>query len=331
VKSPVNVVVTGACGNIAYAIVMMIAQGQMLGTDQPINLRLLDLPAFEAALEGVKMELVDGAYPLLREIVCTSDYATAFEQADIALLIGAKPRGPGMDRSDLLKANASIFAGQGQALDKHARRNVKVLVVGNPANTNAYIAARNAPSLSPSCFHAMTRLDHNRAVGQVATHLNVPCDRVKNIIIWGNHSNSMHPDLSHASVTHYPEPGMITPAVAALNDPKWISETFVNTVALRGGAIIKARGKSSAASAAQAAVHHVRDWVLGTPKGEWVAMSVPSDGSYGVPKDLVFSFPCRASNGVYEIVQGLRIDETTKAKIQVNIDELLKEKQEAGY
>lgn len=303
----------------------------MLGLDQPINLRLLDIPSMVGALEGVRMELVDGAYPLLREITCTADYAVAFESADVALLIGAKPRGPGMDRAQLLKANAQIFAGQGAALDQYARRNVKVLVVGNPANTNALIAQRNAPSLPKSCFHAMTRLDHNRAVGQIAAKLGVPCDRVKNITIWGNHSNSMVPDLSNAVVTHYPHPGSILPVRAAINDDAWIEGEFTKTVALRGGAIITARGKSSAASAAQAAVHHVRDWVIGTPKGEWVAMSVPSDGSYGVPEGIVFSFPCRSAHGVYEIVQGLQVDEATKAKIAFNVKELEEEKAQAGY
>lgn len=330
-KKPVTVVVTGACGNIAYSIIFMIAKGDMLGYDQPIELRLLDIPAFSANLDGVAMEIKDCAFPLVSNIVCTTDYTTAFKDADIALLIGAKPRGPGMDRADLLKANAAIFAGQGKAINDHAKKTIKVLVVGNPANTNALIAMKNAPSIPPTAFHAMTRLDFNRANAQVAEKLNVSAEKVKNVIIWGNHSNTMYPDVSSAVVVDYPNQGHVTPVAAAVNDKEWIAKTFVNTVALRGGAIIKARGKSSAASAAKAAVDHIHDWVIGTPKGEFVAMSVVSDGSYGVPPGLIFSFPCVAQNGHYKIVQGIQLDEVAKAKIAANVKELEEEKVAAGY
>lgn len=307
----------------------MVAQGEMLGPDQPIELRLLDIPAMANNLEGVAMEIKDCAYPLISKVVCTTDYKTAFENCDVALLIGAKPRGPGMSRADLLKANANIFMGQGKAINDYAKKTVKVLVVGNPANTNALIAATHAPDIPSGAFHAMTRLDHNRAVSQIATRLNVSVDRIKNIIIWGNHSNTMYPDINHGVVVDYPSKGLVTSIRSAINDDKWLQDAFVQTVALRGGAIIKARGKSSAASAAKAAVDHVRDWVLGTPKGEWVAMAVPSDGSYGVPKGLVYSFPCISNNGHYTIVQGLQLDDITKNKIQANITELQGEKSDA--
>jgi malate dehydrogenase len=329
--APVNVVVTGACGNIAYAILFMIAQGELLGPTQRINLRLLDIPPMAENLKGVAMEITDCAFPLINEITSTTDYAVAFNDADICMLIGARPRGPGMDRADLLKANASIFAGQGKAINDYAKKSVKCLVVGNPANTNAYIAMMNAPSIPQSAFHAMTRLDHNRAVGQVANKLSVSADSVKNIIIWGNHSNTMYPDLSSALIVNSPSRGQVTPALAAINDKEWVAKTFIDTVALRGGAIIKARGKSSAASAAKAAVDHVHDWCLGTRKGEWVAMAVPSDGSYGVPKGLIFSFPCVAANGHYKIVQGVRVDAEAQKRIQANITELEDEKKAAGY
>ena len=329
--TPVNVVVTGACGNIAYSILFMIAQGQMLGANQRVSLRLLDIPQFADNLKGVAMEITDCAFPLVAEVVCTTDPAVAFQDADVCLLIGAKPRGPGMDRADLLKANASIFATQGKAIDQYAKKTVKVLVVGNPANTNAYIAMRNAPSIPKTAFHAMTRLDHNRAVGQVAERLSVSADSVKNVIIWGNHSNTMYPDLSAAVVVNAPAKGQVTPVLAAISDNAWVNKTFIDTVALRGGAIIKARGKSSAASAAKAAVDHVHDWCVGTKPGEWVAMAVPSDGSYGVPKDLIFSFPCVAANGHYKIVKGLRVDEECRKRIAANVKELEEEAVAAGY
>jgi len=330
-KNPAVVVVTGACGNIAYSIIFMIAQGEMLGADQPIELRLLDIPQMANNLEGVAMEIVDCAYPLISKIVCTTDYKTAFSDADVALLIGAKPRGPGMDRADLLKANAAIFTGQGKAINDYAKKSIKVLVVGNPANTNAYIAMRNAPNIPPQQFHAMTRLDHNRATAQLAAKLKVSPDRVKNAIIWGNHSNTMFPDVAHGVVVDYPSKGHVTSIRSAINDDAWLQKTFVETVALRGGAIIKARGKSSAASAAKAAVDHIRDWALGTPKGEWVAMSLPSDGSYGVPKGLVFSFPCVSNHGVVQIVQSLPLSEECKARIAANVKELEEEKRQAGF
>lgn len=327
VKKPIRVCVTGACGNIAYSIIFMIASGEMLGEDQPVELRLLDIPQMEANLKGVVMEIEDCSYPLVSKIVATSDYKTAFDGCEVALLIGARPRGPGMDRSDLLKANAAIFSGQGKALNDFAARNVKVLVVGNPANTNALIAQTNAPSLSPSCFHAMTRLDQNRAVAQIALKLGVSTDRIKNVTIWGNHSNMMYADVHNGLVVDFPSKGMVTSIRSALNDDAWLQKTFVDTVAVRGGAIIKARGKSSAASAAKAAVDHVRLWCNGTPKGEFVAFSVPSDGSYGVPKGLIFSFPCTAAgDGSYKIVQGLKMDDFGRKRLADNVKELEEEK-----
>ena len=309
----------------------MIAAGQMLGADQPIELRLLDIPAMANNLAGVAMEVTDCAYPLISKIVCTTDYQVAFSGCDVALLIGARPRGPGMDRADLLKANATIFQGQGKAINSFAKKNVKVLVVGNPANTNALIAMLNAPDVPATQFHAMTRLDHNRTVGQLSEKLGVNPSQVKNIAIWGNHSNTMYPDVAHGVVVDVPRQGMVSSIAAAVNDPAYVSKALVDTVALRGGAIIKARGKSSAASAAQAAVDHIRDWALGTPKGEWVAMSVVSDGSYNVPKGLIFSFPCVAANGHYQIVQGLKLDENAQARIAANVKELQEEKAAAGY
>jgi malate dehydrogenase len=329
-KKPVKVLVTGACGNIAYSIIFMIASGELLGNDQPIELILLDIPAMEKNLQGVIMEINDCAYPLFTKIVGTTDYKVAFTGCDIAILIGARPRGPGMNRADLLKANAAIFSGQGKALNDYASRDVKVLVVGNPANTNALIAQQNAPSLKASCFHAMTRLDQNRAIAQVAAKLNVGVERIKNITVWGNHSNTMYPDINNAVVVDFPSKGLVTSLRSAINDDAWVEKTFIDTVALRGGAIITARGKSSAASAAKAAVDHIREWVLGTPKGEWSSMSVPSDGSYGVPKGLIYSFPCVCpGDGSYQIVQGLKLDAKGQAKLAANTKELEEEKSQA--
>jgi len=330
-KKPVKVVVTGAAGNIAYAILFQIGQGKVLGDDQPIELRLLDIPPMSNAIKGVIMELQDCAYPVLTKIIGTTDYKTAFENVDIALLIGAKPRGPGMQRKDLLTANGAIFAGQGKALDQWASRNVKVCVVGNPANTNALIAAQNAPGLPKSAFTAMTRLDQNRAVSQLATRLNTPVEAIKNVIIWGNHSLTQVPDVNHGVVEGVPFPSLTTPLRSAVNDHAYLDGEFMSTVQARGAAIIKAREKSSAASAASACVDHVRDWVLGTKKGEYVSMGVYSDGtSYGVPAGIVFSFPCQCYNGQWHIVKGLQIDANTQKLIDVTTKELIDEKKDAG-
>lgn len=329
-KRPVEVLVTGGAGNIAYAILFQIAQGAMLGQDQPINLRILDIPLMATKLDGVVMELVDGGFPLLHKITATTDYKVAFENIEVALLIGAAPRKQGMDRSDLLNANAKIFVGQGEALNKYAARNVKVLVVGNPANTNALITAANAPNLPVTAFTAMTRLDHQRMVGALSQRLNVIPERIRNVIVWGNHSNTQYDDVSHGTVQDLPRTGLNIPLSAAINNEAYVRGEFLKTVAERGGAIIKARGASSAASAAAAAVAHVRDWVLGTPEGEWVSMAVMSDGSYGVPKGLIFSFPCVCKNGQYEIVQNLPLSDFSKAKIAETTEELLSEKKAVG-
>jgi len=328
-KKPVKVVVTGACGNIAYAILFMVGQGKLLGNDQPIELRLLDIPAMSNAINGVLMELADCAYPVLTKIVGTTDYKTAFDQVDIALLIGAKPRGPGMQRKDLLTANGQIFAGQGKALNQYASRQVKVCVVGNPANTNALIAMQNAPDLPKTAFSAMTRLDQNRAASQLSAKLKVPVDDVKNVIIWGNHSKTQYPDVNHGFVEGFPFPSLRTPIRAAVNNNAYLDGEFLSTVQDRGAAIIKAREKSSAASAASACVDHVRDWVLGTQKGEWVSMGVYSDGkTYGVPEGLIFSFPCQCYNGQYHIVKGLPIDAASQKLIDATTKELQEEKKE---
>jgi malate dehydrogenase len=330
-KKPVKVVVTGAAGNIAYAILFMIGQGKLLGDDQPIELRLLDIPAMSNAIKGVIMELSDCAYPVLTKIVGTTDYKTAFENIDIALLIGAKPRGPGMQRKDLLTANGAIFAGQGKALNQYASRNVKVCVVGNPANTNAMIAMTNAPDLPKTAFSAMTRLDQNRAASQLADRLKVPVDDVKNVIIWGNHSKTQVPDVNHGVIESFPFPSLRAPIRAAVNNNAYLDSEFMSTVQDRGAAIIKAHEKSSAASAASSCVDHVRDWVLGTKKGEYVSMGVYSDGkTYGVPEGLIFSFPCQCYNGQYHIVKGLPIDANTQKLIAATTKELQEEKAEAS-
>jgi len=330
-KKPLKVCVTGAAGNIAYAILFMIGQGKMLGNDQPIELRLLDIPAMANAINGVLMELNDCAYPVLTKIIGTTDYKTAFEDVDIALLIGAKPRGPGMQRKDLLAANGAIFAGQGKALNQWAKRTVKVCVVGNPANTNALIAMQNAPDLPKTAFTAMTRLDQNRAMSQLATRLNVPVDNVKNTIIWGNHSKTQYPDVNHGVIESYPFPSLSSPIRAAVNDDAWLDGSFLTTVQDRGAAIIKERGKSSAASAASACVDHVRDWVLGTQKGQWASMGVYSDGkTYGVPEGLIFSFPCQCYNGQWHVVKGLKIDERSQKLLDATTKELLEEKRDAS-
>lgn len=317
--SPLRVAVTGAAGQIGYSLVFRIASGVMLGPDQPLILQMLEVTPALKALDGVGMELEDCAFPLLEGIVKTDDPEVAFAGADVALLVGAMPRKAGMDRSDLLSANGAIFTTQGRALDAAAKRDVKVLVVGNPANTNALIAMNNAPGLDPRRFTAMTRLDHNRAKSQLATKLAKPVSSVRRMTIWGNHSNTQYPDLFHCEVDG-------SNAYQAVDDHDWVENTFIPTVAKRGAAIIDARGASSAASAANAAIGHVRDWVMGTPPGDWVSMAVVSDGSYGVPAGLISSFPCTSSGGEWEIVQGLEIDAFSAGRIAASADELASER-----
>lgn len=314
-----RVAVTGAAGQIGYALLFRIASGQMLGPDQPVILQMLEIPPALPALDGVGMELDDCAFPLLAGMVKTAEPEEAFAEADVALLVGAMPRKAGMERSDLLEANGAIFTVQGKALNAVASRSVKVLVVGNPANTNALIAMSNAPDLDPRQFTAMTRLDHNRAKTQLASRVGVPVSAVKKMTIWGNHSNTQYPDLFHCEVDG-------ANAYEAVGDHQWVEETFIPTVAKRGGAIIQARGASSAASAANAAVDHMRDWVLGTPVGDWVSMSVVSDGSYGVPAGLISSFPTVCRDGDWEIVAGLGIDDFSRARIDASAAELGEER-----
>jgi malate dehydrogenase len=317
--TPVRVAVTGAAGQIGYSLLFRIASGSMLGPDTPIALQLLEITPALGALNGVKMELDDCAFPLLSEIVCTDDADEAFGDADVALLVGAMPRKAGMERSDLLSANGGIFKPQGEALSRSAKRDVKVLVVGNPANTNALIAQRNAADLDPGRFTAMTRLDHNRAISQIAAKLQVPVTDVRKMTIWGNHSTTQYPDLFHCEVGG-------TSAYEAVGDHEWVEKTFIPTVAKRGAAIIEARGASSAASAASAAVDHIRTWVQGTPDGDWVSMAIPSDGSYGVPEGIMSSFPVTCAGGEYSIVQGLDIDDFSRAKIDASAAELVEER-----
>jgi malate dehydrogenase len=318
-KAPVRIAVTGPAGNIGYALVFRLAAGDMLGPDQPVILQLLEIPQGMAALQGVVMELDDCAFPLLQDVVQTDDPATAFGDADIALLVGSMPRKQGMERSDLLSANGAIFTQQGKALSDGAAKDVRVLVVGNPANTNALIAMNNAPNIDPQRFTAMMRLDHNRAKSQIAAKAGVHSSDVTNVTIWGNHSATQYPDIFHAKVNG-------KPAAEVVNDQAWIESTFIPTVQQRGAKIIEARGSSSAASAANAAIDHVRDWVLGTPKDDWVSMGVPSDGSYGVPEGLMTGFPCTATGGAWSIVQGLELDGFSKQRFDASVAELVDER-----
>ena len=319
-KAPMRVAVTGAAGQIGYSLLFRIANGDMLGKDQPVILQLLEIPDEKAqkALKGVMMEVDDCAFPLLAGMTAHSDPMTAFKDADVALLVGARPRGPGMERKDLLEANAQIFTVQGKALDAVASRNVKVLVVGNPANTNAYIAMKSAPSLPAKNFTAMLRLDHNRALSQVAAKSGKPVAAIEKLCVWGNHSPTMYADYRFATIDGNSVKTMI-------NDEAWNKDVFLPTVGKRGGAIIEARGLSSAASAAKAAIDHVRDWVLGT-NGKWTTMGIPSDGSYGIPKDVMFGFPVTTQNGEYTIVQGLEIDAFSQERINITLKELTEEK-----
>jgi malate dehydrogenase len=319
VKSPVRVAVTGAAGQIGYSLLFRIASGQMLGPDQPVILHMLEITPALGALNGVCMELDDCAFPLLAGMVPTDDANVAFGDADYALLVGAMPRKAGMERADLLQANGAIFTVQGKALSDSASRNVKILVVGNPANTNCLIAQRNAPALDPAQFTAMTRLDHNRAVAQLAAKTAKPVTSVKKMTIWGNHSVTQYPDLFHCEVDGQN-------AAALVNDQTWLESTFIPTVAKRGAAIIEARGLSSAASAANAAIDHMRDWALGTAAGDWVSMAIHSDGSYGVEPGLISSFPVTCSGGSYQIVQGLDIDAFSRARIDASVAELAEER-----
>jgi malate dehydrogenase len=319
-KTPVRVAVTGAAGQIGYSLLFRIASGEMLGKDQPVILQMLELPMekAQAALRGVMMELEDCAFPLLAGMVGTDDPMVAFKDADVALLVGAMPRGPGMERKDLLLKNAEIFTVQGRAINAVASRDIKVLVVGNPANTNAYIAMKSAPDLNPNNFTAMLRLDHNRALSQLAIKADVAVADIEKLIVWGNHSPTMYPDYRFATASG----ASLKDRIA---DEAWNRETFIPKVAKRGAAIIEARGLSSAASAANAAIDHIRDWVLGT-NGKWVTMGIPSDGSYGIPKDVMFGYPVTCKDGKYEIVQGLAIDEFSQERINFTLNELEEER-----
>ena len=317
--TPVRVTVTGAAGQIGYALVFRIASGQLLGSDQPLVLQLLEIPPAMGALEGVAMEVDDCAFPLVDSMLLSDDPNVAFDGTGVALLVGSRPRTKGMERKDLLEANGAIFTVQGRALNEHAADDLRVLVVGNPANTNSLIAMHNAPDVPNERFTAMTRLDHNRALSQVARRLGVPLSEVRRMTIWGNHSATQYPDLFHCEV------GAQT-AAAAIDDQAWLEGEFIPTVQQRGAAIIEARGASSAGSAANAAIDHVHDWVLGTPDGDWVSMAVPSDGSYGVPEGLISSFPVTCSDGGWSIVQGLEIDGFSRGRIDVSVAELAEER-----
>ncbi len=317
-KNPVTVAITGAAGQIGYALAFRVASGQMLGADQPVNLHLLEITPALGALQGVVMEVQDCAFPTVNTVVATDDARVAFRDCNVAMLVGARPRGPGMERKDLLMANAQIFSAQGKALDAVAARDVKVLVVGNPANTNALIAQRNAPGLNARNFTAMTRLDHNRAVSQLAQKASSHPTRIRRMTIWGNHSSTQYPDLNHATVDGK--------AARSLVDQKWITESFIPVVQQRGAAIIKARGASSAASAASAAIDHVRDWVRGTAAGDWVSMAVPADGSYGISEGVIYSYPVTCHNGEYQIVKGLEIDSFSGDRMQLTERELREER-----
>lgn len=317
-KSPMRVAVTGAAGQICYSLLFRIANGDMLGKDQPIILQLLDITPSLSATRGVVMELEDCAFPLLTDVVVTDDPNMAFKDADVAILVGARPRSKGMERKDLLEANGAIFTIQGKALNEHAKRDVKVLVVGNPANTNAYIAMKSAPNLPRENFTAMLRLDHNRALSQIAAKTNKSIDSIEKLVVWGNHSPTMYPDTRFATISGESVDGLI-------NDQAWTRETFIPTVGKRGASIIEARGLSSAASAANAAIDHIRDWVLGT-NGKWVTMGVPSNGEYGIPADTLYGMPVTCENGQYTVITGLEIDEFSRSKMDATLAELEEEK-----
>lgn len=318
-KAPIRITITGAAGQIGYAVLFRIANGDMLGRDQPVILQLLDVPQAQQMLRGVMMELEDCAFPLLQQIIITDEPKTAFRDTEIALLIGARPRGKGMERKDLLEANGEIFSAQGKLLNEYAARHVKVLVVGNPANTNALIAMKNAPELPPHNFSAMMRLDHNRAIAQVAQKLFQPIHDIKRMTVWGNHSGTQYPDLDHAEIRGMPVRNL-------LSEQDWVEKVFIPTVQKRGAAVIEARGLSSAASAANAAVSHIHDWMLGLHHNNWVTMSVPSDGSYGIPEGVIYGFPVRCGHGRYHIVQGLTISDSGRRHMQESYRELVEER-----
>jgi malate dehydrogenase len=317
-KKPLNVAITGAAGQIGYALAFRVASGQMLGADQPVNLHLLEITAALPGLQGVVMELNDCAFPTLNKVVATDDAKVAFRDCHAALLVGARPRGPGMERKDLLLANAQIFSAQGKALDAVADRSVRVLVVGNPANTNALIARANAPQLPATHFTAMTRLDHNRALSQLAEKTGTHVTDIRRMIIWGNHSATQYPDLSHCLVGGKPAKSLVNQA--------WIEQSFIPTVQQRGAAVIKARGVSSAASAASAALDHMRTWFQGTVEGDWVSMGIPADGSYGIKEGVIYSYPVTCRDGKYQIVQSLSVDEFSRGKMQATDAELREER-----
>ena len=317
-KQPLNVAITGAAGQIGYALAFRVASGALFGADQPVNLHLLEITPALPTLQGVVMELDDCAFPTLAKVIATDEARVAFKDCHAALLVGARPRGPGMERKDLLLANAQIFSAQGKALDAVASRDVRVLVVGNPANTNALIAMKNAPSLKPQSFTAMTRLDHNRALSQLAAKTSSHVNDIQRMIIWGNHSATQYPDINHCLVKGQ--------AARTLVDQDWIEKDFIPTVQQRGAAIIKARGASSAASAASAAIDHIRDWFRGSPQGDSLSMGIPSDGSYGIPEGVIYSYPVICRGGQYEIVQGLDIDAFSRARMDATHKELLEER-----
>lgn len=317
-NNPVRVTITGAAGQIGYQLAFRIASGQMLGQDQPVILQLLEIPPAMGALQGVVMELYDCAFPTLHGVVATDDSNVGFKDCDYALLVGAKPRGPGMERSDLLLGNAKIFSAQGKAINAHASRNIRVLVVGNPANTNALIASSNAPDIDPNQFTAMTRLDHNRALAQIADKTRTHVSQLRKMTIWGNHSATQYPDVSHLEVDGKPGSSEL--------DRAWLEQSFIPTVQQRGAAIIKARGASSAASAASAAIDHMRDWALGSKQNDWVSMAVPADGSYEIEPGVMYSFPVTCKKGKWSIVQGLSIDEFSRKRMDASDAELREER-----
>ena len=317
-KAPVRVTITGAAGQIGYQLAFRIASGQMLGPDQPVILQMLEIPPALPALQGVIMELNDCAFSTLAGVIGTDDADVAFKDSDCALLVGARPRGPGMERKDLLEANAAIFSVQGKAINDHASRDIKVLVVGNPANTNALIASSNAPDINSGNFTAMTRLDHNRAKAQLATKTNCHVNDINRMIIWGNHSATQYPDVNHATISGK--------NAAALVGQEWLAESFIPAVQQRGAAIIAARGASSAASAASAAIDHMHDWALGTANADWVSMAIPADGSYGIEPGIIYSYPVHCSDGQYEIVQGLDINDFSRQRMDATEVELREER-----
>ena len=321
-KTPVRVTVTGAAGNISYGLLFRIASGAMLGPDQPVILQLLEITPALDALKGVVMELEDCAFPLLAGVVATDDANVGFKDADYALLVGAMPRKKGMERKDLLTANSKIFSAQGKAINDNANPNIKVLVVGNPANTNALITAANAPKIDPRNIHAMTRLDHNRAISQLAAQTGTPSSQITNMTIWGNHSATQYPDISDVKIGDKAAPGLVA--------DDWYKDTFIPCVQKRGAAIIEARGASSAASAANAAIDHIHTWVMGTEQGDWVSMAVPSDGSYGIEPGVIYSFPCTCKDGDYSIVQGLEIDAFSREKMDATYAELKAEREDVA-